>query len=201
MLVEVVKETSTIERDQSVARMATQAVARLEDLILNIAQLHLIETVSLSPILLKDAVTQSINHLRRSWSYQNQVERVEFLLDSVPPVIGHYRAVSRLIYILIENALKFSKEKVEVRVNVLDAQNIKISVRDYGIGIAPEHHQQIFEAFYQVEQGSTRRFGGVGVGLALAQMLARSLNTMIHVDSQPQRGSTFWFMLPVADLA
>lgn len=200
MLSDVIKEISTVERDHNIGRMATQAVARLEDLITNITQLHLIENLNLSPILLKDAVTQSLTLMRRSWSYQDQLDRVQQRIENVPPVLGHYRAVSRLLYILLENALKFSKEKIEIHIHQMDDKEVKIAVKDYGIGIAPEYHQQIFDTFFQIDKGSTRQFGGVGIGLSSAQMLARGLNTAVHVESEPTQGSTFWFILPIADL-
>ena len=73
-------------------------------------------------------------------------------------------------------------------------------MQDFGIGIPDEEREFIFEAFYQVDGSSTRRYGGTGTGLALAMLLANGMNTTIDLDSKPGEGSTFSFILPEADL-
>lgn len=201
ILVEVVKELSVDEKNHTVARMAMQAGGRMEELINNISQLHLIEHLKLSPTLLNDAVTQSINSLRRSWSHQHEVSRIVLNDEPMPPVIADRRAVSRILFLLLDNALKFSPEESPVEIQMKqEGDKVWVSVRDQGIGISAEHQQEIFDAFYQVETGSTKRYSGVGVGLALAQMLAEGMSTRIYVESEPGKGSIFYFSLPIADL-
>ncbi len=73
-------------------------------------------------------------------------------------------------------------------------------MRDFGIGIPREAHDRVFEPFFQVDGSATRRYGGTGTGLALATLLASGLDTSITLDSAPGEGSTFSFLLPVADL-
>lgn len=205
MLADVIKENSSPERDHNIsriARMSTKAVARLEELINNVSQLNSAQGLKLTPTILNDAITQSMHLLRRSWSHQDHMERVSINSETVPPVLADRRAVSRLLFILVDNALKFSgNAPIEIHCKQVDSHTVSISVTDYGIGIAPEHHALIFETFYQVERGTTKRFGGVGVGLALAQMIARGMNTTIEVQSEPQKGSTFSFKLAIADLS
>jgi signal transduction histidine kinase len=202
MLVEVVAGLSRVEKDHTVARMATESVARMEELINNISQLYLVENLKLSPVVLNDAVNQSINSLRRSWSHRNEIERIKLILADCPPVIADRRAVTRILTLLLDNALKFSPQetRVEVRTSLQGKDAVRVSVKDRGIGIDPRYHEHIFEPFFQIDVGTKRRFNGVGVGLALAQMLAHAMNTHIQVESRLKRGSTFWFTLPVADL-
>jgi signal transduction histidine kinase len=201
MLVDVVNELSDVERDHNIGRMATQAVARMEDLIKNISQLYLADNLKLSPVVLHDAITQALHALRRSWSHQSHVERVQLHTSDLPPVIADRRAVSRILFLLLDNALKFSKDTdVEIHTRQVDRHTAWVGVRDYGIGIAPEHQNDIFDIFYQVERGANKRFGGAGIGLTLAQMLSQGMNTSIQVKSKPGTGSTFWFTLPLADL-
>jgi signal transduction histidine kinase len=70
---------------------------------------------------------------------------------------------------------------------------IKVSVSDSGPGIASEHHQEIFEDFVRVDRTSS----GMGLGLAIAKRLVQAHRGKIWVESEPRRGSTFTFLLPI----
>jgi len=73
-----------------------------------------------------------------------------------------------------------------------------IAVEDEGIGIAPQHIENIFQAFYQVSHGNRRKFGGTGLGLSIVKKLVEELNGKIHVNSEPNKGSRFEVILPDA---
>ena len=81
-------------------------------------------------------------------------------------------------------------------VDELRRLGIRISVRDTGIGISPLAQARIFEPFYQVDQSSTREYGGTGLGLSLAKSYVEAHGGSIWVHSRPGEGSTFTLSLP-----
>ncbi|MBI5256657.1 MAG: PAS domain S-box protein [Burkholderiales bacterium] len=129
---------------------------------------------------------------------------VEVLFDidpAVPPgLVGDDLRLNQVLINLGGNAIKFTQQGevvVGVRVvarNVTDAL-LEFSVRDTGIGIAPEHQQHIFSGFSQAESSTTRRFGGTGLGLSISQRLVALMGGEMKLDSAPGRGSRFSFTL------
>ncbi|MBI1865576.1 MAG: response regulator, partial [Nitrospirae bacterium] len=99
---------------------------------------------------------------------------------------------------LIGNAVKFTPRgeivvRVETEEEEPDSALLRFEVRDTGIGIAPEALERIFEVFTQADGSTTRRFGGTGLGLAICKQLAAMMGGSIGVESEPEKGSLFWF--------
>lgn len=105
--------------------------------------------------------------------------------------------ISKIITTLIGNAYKFTREG-EVRVSLeVRGGRATYSVQDTGIGIPDDAHELVFDEFRQLDGSATRRYGGSGLGLALARRLARLLGGDISLDSTPGEGSRFSLDLPL----
>src|SRR5262249_39138820 len=103
---------------------------------------------------------------------------------------------------LAGNAVKFTERgsvtlHISVQSETESGVRLKFSVRDTGIGIAPEPLARIFESFTQADQSTTRRFGGTGLGTAIAKQLVGLMGGRIGVESAVGLGSTFWFEAPL----
>ncbi len=105
---------------------------------------------------------------------------------------------------LLSNAIKFTPQagRIELRARTTGggagARMLEVDVEDNGIGIAPEHHELIFEEFRQVDGSITRRFGGAGLGLSLARKLTERMDGTLTVESGLGGGATFRVRLPCA---
>lgn len=130
-----------------------------------------------------------------------QKRGIVFKKHDVPENLLHiYTDESKLVQILsnlITNGLKFTEHGF-VEFGIDQKQNdsmLVFFVKDTGIGIPKEKQQVIFERFRQVDEGSTRNFGGAGLGLAISKSFVEKLGGKIWVDSTPNEGSTFYFSL------
>ncbi|MDQ3283505.1 MAG: response regulator [Acidobacteriota bacterium] len=128
---------------------------------------------------------------------------VDLIYDSsLPPVFrGNQSKLRQVVSNLLENAIKFTEAgrvvlSVSMQTETESHRVLRFEVRDSGIGIADEDRLLLFERFSQVEATSTRRFGGVGLGLATARHLVETMGGLMDVDSEPGKGSTFWFTVP-----
>jgi PAS domain S-box-containing protein len=121
--------------------------------------------------------------------------------------VGDSGRVRQVLINLVSNALKFTpagEVKVLVECAGRDTQlaEMRVSVRDNGVGIPEDKLEMIWEKFSQVDSSNTRRYGGTGLGLAIAKQLVDLMHGRIGVKSRLGQGSTFWFSLPLRlDLA
>jgi signal transduction histidine kinase len=127
--------------------------------------------------------------------------RLELALPSgLPPVSADSSRLRHVLRHLLDNAIKFT-DAGHVRVwTELDATSLRMVVGDTGIGIGihPDDHERIFDAFVQADGSATRRHGGAGLGLAICRRLATLMRGTIGLRSAPGEGSAFWVALPCA---
>ncbi len=112
------------------------------------------------------------------------------------PMRTDSRKVKQILVNLAANAIKFTEQgSVEV-VTWVEGRDVFFEISDTGIGIDPDHLEHIFEPFWQVEQRTTRRTGGTGLGLTIVQRLTTLLDGDVHIHSVPGEGSTFTVRVP-----
>ncbi|MNL44046.1 Alkaline phosphatase synthesis sensor protein PhoR [compost metagenome] len=107
------------------------------------------------------------------------------------------KRVSQVLLNLLGNAIKFTPSGGRITVTVTPGSDeVRVEVRDTGIGIAPGAQQHLFERFYQVDPTGVRASAGVGLGLSISKALVEAHGGRIGVTSSPGRGSCFWFTIP-----
>jgi signal transduction histidine kinase len=116
----------------------------------------------------------------------------------VEEIEADQRKVKQVLFNLLTNAVKFTPSggRVDVTASRLNGE-VRISVKDTGIGIAPEDQERVFEEFQQVSAGRRVAAEGTGLGLALARRFVELHGGRLWVESTPGAGSTFTFSLPV----
>ncbi|MFP4138024.1 MAG: ATP-binding protein [Halomonas sp.] len=134
---------------------------------------------------------------------QKGLELVGMVYDDVPAWLeGDPLRLRQLLTNLVGNAVKFTEHgEVVVRVMVEESEGeqvtLRVSVADTGIGLSAEHQRSLFEAFRQGAPSHSREFGGTGLGLSICRQLLEQMGGDIGVESEPGRGSTFAFTLPL----
>ncbi len=119
--------------------------------------------------------------------------------ESVPMIQCDERALERIFFHLLDNAMKFSPVEGEVQVEFRRTNSqLRIAICDHGVGIPPDKLQSIFEQFFQVDNSLTRGHEGLGLGLAVTRMLVQATHGEIEVESTMGKGSTFTVTFPLA---
>jgi signal transduction histidine kinase/CheY-like chemotaxis protein/tetratricopeptide (TPR) repeat protein len=154
------------------------------------------------PLRLREVVDDAVQVLAVP-AFQKGLELICRVAPEVPKeVLGDPSRLRQVLVNLTGNAVKFT-QRGEVFVDVsleqarADQVEIHFAVHDTGVGIPAEKQRFIFEAFRQSDSSTTRRFGGSGLGLSISSELVRLMDGRIWVESQPDCGSTFHFVVPL----
>jgi signal transduction histidine kinase len=196
------RRVSSVEETDKFLRTIGRETLRLQQLVDNILdfarleagqRVFRFETLDLLAIV-RDAVE----------SFRPRFEHLGFKLElqlpeSLPPVRGDAVAISHCVLNLLDNALKYSKERREVRVTAEDrGEWVAVTVADRGMGIAPADRKRIFEKFVRLETGLVHDVKGTGLGLSLVDQIVRAHGGRVELVSSPGEGSAFTIVLPRA---
>jgi signal transduction histidine kinase/ActR/RegA family two-component response regulator len=158
-------------------------------------------TFEQTPFNIKDVVESTIVMLRAKAEAKNLA--LTYMIDDRIPAIltGDSIRLNQVLLNLVSNAIKFT-DVGYINVSVLarwvddDEINLEFIVKDTGIGISPEQQVRVFESFEQATLGTTRKYGGTGLGLTIVKQLVELQGGRVYLNSKPGEGSEFCFMLP-----
>ena len=149
-----------------------------------------------------DKVLNNVLNLMKAKAYEKGLDLALDLSAAAPvALVGDALQLRDLLVSLIGNAVKFTeKGGVSISVEPVNFENgavtLAFAIRDTGIGIAPEQLEDLFQPFHQMDNSRTRKYGGVGLGLAISKRLVDMMGGQIEVGSLPGAGATFTLKLP-----
>ncbi len=201
-MLELLLDTPLAEEPLEYARLARSSATSLLQVLNDILDFSKMEAGRLELERTAFSLRATLADLVKPLAYRAGQKGLELALD-VPPAVpdaleGDPGRLRQVLVNLIGNAIKFTTEgeiviAAELRDHDDDAVVLHFAVRDTGIGVPPEQHARIFEAFTQGDGSTTRRFGGTGLGLAISSQIVQQMGGEIWVESEPGHGSTFHF--------
>ena len=144
-------------------------------------------------ISVQNVVQQAFDRINRQYPSRSII--VDFP-EEIPQIHADQLRLERIMYNLMENAIKYSSEESEVRIFAKrEDSELVFGISDQGDGISPEDQLKLFVPFQRLEETMTG--GGTGLGLVVCQRLVEAHGGRIWVESEPGKGSTFYFALPI----
>jgi len=191
----------TLTSDQLKSMQVAQtAIGELENIVADILDFSGSpgRALTLSAVALPGICRAAMEELAPFAARQHVAVRLA-LPPEMPLVLANRPALTRMLRHLLDNAVKFSPPESTVFISAdVQPPQVRLSIQDFGSGIAPPQVGHIFDAFYQVDGAATRRANGLGIGLAVVKKLAEAQGIQIGVESQVDKGSRFYFDLQVA---
>lgn len=180
--------------------VSQRSAARLEEIINDLIMFSLTSKGELS-LRLEAVDIKRLGNLAVKTAAEKAAERDvtvhAVIQDDVPLVQADSQKIAWVLSQLLDNGIKFTPAGGRVVLNIKQETGnlVMISVSDTGIGIPPEKVEEIFEPFHQLDESSTRKYGGAGLGLSLVRQIIEAHGSMIDVQSMEGHGTTFRFPL------
>jgi len=190
-----VSEVATTKR---FAERLEKETSRLVQLVNDLLDLSKLESVE--PEFEYFDLAGLLRELGDEFKQKAAVKNISMLINvgkNIPFFQGNPEQLELLIVNLLDNAIRYSQVKGEIRLNLFfEKQNFILEVEDNGIGIPKKDINRVFERFYRVDKARSRKKGGTGLGLAIVKHVVQNHHGSIKVDSQVKKGSKFTLSLP-----
>ncbi len=188
------EETRQLLQD---AALEAQSLSHLLGNLLELSRVQVNRLIiHVEPVDVKKVIQGTIEEIKRQSSAH------QFVVDvprELPSVYADQLRMERVLHNLIENAIKYSPQGGEIRVSAkLEGERLVIGVSDQGIGISLSDQAKLFAPFRRLEESRPDGVGGVGLGLLVCCRLVEAHGGRIWVESEPGKGSTFFFTLPLS---
>jgi signal transduction histidine kinase len=198
---------TTEEKRQEYCATITRETTRLTNLIENILDFARIDAgrkaYTLEPSDIRKVIRDTYDAFVPQLEH-NQFEHHLHMDDSFPPVDIDRLGISQVLFNLMSNAVKYSRDEHYLAVEVTNdtqrgCRGVLISVHDHGIGIRPEDRAHLFEGFFRAADSRVRERGGTGLGLALVKHIVDAHHGSLHAESRLVKGTTFRVFLPASE--
>ena len=198
-LMELGLEEDDKNKRQEYLKRGFKALNRLIRLIDNLVEASRIQKgeykLNIEKINLIDPILIVLNEIKQR-AKEKGIE-IDIDVDDELCVLADPRYLYKVLYELMDNAIKFNRKGGKVRITACKKEDgVEVCIFDSGIGIRKECIGKIFDKFYQSEAGSARRFDGMGMGLAICKEIVEAHGGRIWAESCPEKGTKFYFTLP-----
>jgi len=208
-MTELIIQTDLSPKQHHYAATVMQSAEALLGIINDILDFSKIEAGKLDMEIVAIDLRQIVESAAELFTVKAREQSIEIAVHYIPGTPCHLMGdpvrLRQVICNLLGNAIKFTKKGyIVLTVESLpcdpgnaaqDNACVKISIADTGIGISPEARTRIFDKFTQADTSTTRKFGGTGLGLSIAKQLSDMMGGDIGVESEPGKGTTFWFSM------
>lgn len=144
---------------------------------------------------LPDIIGQAVENARPLLG-DKPVQMISHIAPDLPPMVGDRKRITQIMLNIVSNACKFTSDGTITVAAWREGEDVHLTVQDTGVGIAPEDHEAVFEAFRQTRSG-LRQGSGTGLGMAIARSLAQAHGGALWFESTPGVGTTFHVRLPL----
>jgi len=188
----------TQEKAQDIFAMQGDAITRLTDLLNTLREISEIESGEVELQITEIPVKEIFRQLQVEFECRAKAKDLRLEFTSGPhTALSDRILLTRVLRALVSNAIRYTSQgEVEVRCQ-RDRSGLRFTVRDSGIGIAPDQLTRIFDEFYRVDSEPVAKDGGLGLGLAIAERSVSLLGTKMEVESELGGGSSFALVVPV----
>lgn len=195
--IELIESSNSIDDSNrecfEIIQLQVQSINKLVNDILALAEIEVAKTDEK-----KIFETFNINLMveKTIGNFAHLTPKINFIQNANVEIDGNEDLLSMALSNLLTNAIRYSgSDKIDIILDKNKEGKIKLQVKDYGVGIAAQHLEHIFERFYRVDKARSRKSGGTGLGLAIVKNIAELHNGTINVESIPGKETVFTIIL------